>query len=994
MEFLENLNPAIIAVALGALVFLFLLNKRLGRKGEPDWVARVRENYALGNYEQAGLIQLRHGNRIEALNLFEQGGIHRRAWPLASKLGQMERAANHAESAGEYDHAAGFYQQAGNLEEAIRILNIAGRFSKAAALMEQKGGVAPYELGRAWEKAYHALLPDAGGDPGLYTIDALKEAASKAAQAFKRAGRRRYTDHFVELAAKLGVEDPLAEQDSEPVASEMGLAPSKGLSKPSPPPVAQSTPPQPSTEPVAEPVVQPRPPSPPSEPAPKPPTKPIVEGELEIPSLQPEQPENSILDLDDAVTGTQSAVSSNPKPAVSLPREAPTGPLPSDEVCSDESMRALESIVSLTPAADGSGDDGDVVDDETAAALEELLGNAPSAPAPHSEPAAKTAGGKTNPPPAPQEMDQPVARIEIVHIQGEKLPQQPHTTSDVVQVHDQTTNMATAVRIESDRYLIGEKLGEGGMAVVFKALDRNLEREVALKFLPQDVAGNPRAQKLFKKEAKSVARLNHPNIVTIFDFGVLDGRPFICMELINGGSLNDILKPNRARGLPLPEALDAAEGLLSALDYAHGKKIVHRDIKPHNIMRTPLGTIKLMDFGIAKVLDTKKTTIVAGTPAYMAPEQMMGKGIDRRTDIFAVGVTVYEMLTGFLPFNGMRRERKPAPLSKLRQNIPQGLDALVLACCELKKSDRPGSAGEVLSTIKRLRRKHPILNDDEESTDEPGFATPRLSEIDSDTARNLLDQCVDAEALPEESLWPIYSAALKDKRAAVRKSAIELYPGEITGKMSKSLVALMAEDGDDDIRKAAQERLQRDGSKPELISPLAKTLVQDVLDPMPSEKRQALFKSIVDLTGSDSLKVFEEAFATPSDDAHLDDLISAVSGEEEEVRERIEQAALVWRNKRVRRKVKRPTPTIKPAEPAEWPQVEDDWVVDTAQQTTTVRENDTAADRRQKGTPVGGERGVSPAGILKTAEKVSRKDKCDSLPPVVAEMLTDYLDKS
>lgn len=251
------------------------------------------------------------------------------------------------------------------------------------------------------------------------------------------------------------------------------------------------------------------------------------------------------------------------------------------------------------------------------------------------------------------------------------------------------------------RFRILGELGRGGMAVVYRAYDEVLGRDVALKFLAEELTPHKEAHEMFRREARSAARLNHPNIVTIYDFGVLEGKAYIAMEYLDGVSVQQRLE-QRGR-LPVVEALRIGRQVLDALEYAHAQNIVHRDIKPSNMMQTKTSLVKLMDFGLAKsVVGGAKASIVAGTPPYMPAEQLAGGEVDHRADLFAVGCSLYEMLTGSLPFEGLDRTTAPPSVTSFDPALPPMLDGILRRALATAPADRYGSAAEFNAPIRRI----------------------------------------------------------------------------------------------------------------------------------------------------------------------------------------------------------------------------------------------------------------------------------------------------
>lgn len=260
------------------------------------------------------------------------------------------------------------------------------------------------------------------------------------------------------------------------------------------------------------------------------------------------------------------------------------------------------------------------------------------------------------------------------------------------------------------RYEVKSELGRGGMATVYRAFDPSFDREVAIKVLPREMMHDPQFRSRFEREIKMIAQLEHPSIVPVYDVGDMEGQPYFVMRFMNGGSLSDLIE----RGsIPIDETAKIVEKIAQGLAYAHRKNIIHRDLKPDNILFDENGEPFISDFGVAKLSESSSNLTgsgVIGTPAYMSPEQAQGSEIDQRSDVYGLGVIVYQMLSGHQPYSAdtpmgvvVKHITEPVPeILKILPNLPEEADAIIKTAMAKDKTQRYPNTIELAKALNTI----------------------------------------------------------------------------------------------------------------------------------------------------------------------------------------------------------------------------------------------------------------------------------------------------
>lgn len=293
------------------------------------------------------------------------------------------------------------------------------------------------------------------------------------------------------------------------------------------------------------------------------------------------------------------------------------------------------------------------------------------------------------------EIRERIAKLERIDVSEATATMEAAQTALVLPVHE--------------RYVFGRVLGAGANGVIYQAHDSRLNRAVAIKMIARNALTSDIARTFFLREAQTAAGLNHPNIVTIYDIGEMEEGPFLAMEIVDGESLGELLEREGGKSLEPSRVIPLIDSLCVALDHAHREGVVHRDVKLENVMLTSGGVLKLMDFGLAKAMHQApdRTLVITGTPLYMSPEQIIGKGVDHRTDIYATGVLAFRLLVGSWPYSDAkilkqhRQDPIPRP-SAIAPHLPADFDAFIARAMAKSADDRFDTAGQFALALARI----------------------------------------------------------------------------------------------------------------------------------------------------------------------------------------------------------------------------------------------------------------------------------------------------
>ncbi len=414
----------------------------------------------------------------------------------------------------------------------------------------------------------------------------------------------------------------------------------------------------------------------------------------------------------------------------------------------------------------------------------------------------------------------------------------------------------------SDRYELSDQLGAGGMATVFLGRDRVLGRTVAVKTLLTQFSGDPHFIERFRREAQSAAALNHPNIVSVYDTGADDGTHYIVMEYVEGRTLRDVI---REEGPILPERVaEVGADVCAGLSFAHAHGIVHRDIKPANIMVTPTGGVKVTDFGIARAVSGEtvtQTAQVLGTAQYFSPEQAQGQPVDARSDLYSLGVVLYEMLTRTVPFTGSSAvaiaykhvKEAPIPASRINPDVPQALESIVMKALAKNPANRYQSAQEMREDLLRALHGRPVE------------ATPVLTD-----ATGMIDVLSDETVVLERGPRPVGVGHMRNEEDQRRRTGmllLALIVLAILGVAAWAFIGLVG--GSEKVAypdvigqspSKAQQTLERRGFKVEFLDTVFSSKVDQglvaVQEPSPADVKELEKGSVVKLATSKGPQTF------------------------------------------------------------------------------------------------------------------------------------------